>query len=305
MTRLRAICLAGPTGVGKTAAALALARAVDGEVINTDSRQVYADFPLITAQPSPEERAEVPHHLYGCLPTTERITAGRWRETALDIARDVAARGKTPLFVGGTGLYFRALLEGMAAIPPVPAPVHAAVVARCAGEGLAAMYAALRRVDPEAAARIHPHNRQRVARALEVYEATGKPLSWWHSHAATPAPCEGLYLGLATTLEALTPRLARRIEVMLAAGALDEARAALAHCPDRTAPGWTGIGCAELGRHVAGEIDLGQCVELWLRHTRRYAKRQLTWFRAVPGVLWHEPTALTLLCQKAQKFLCR
>lgn len=290
------ICLAGPTGSGKTAAALFLAQELNGEVINADSRQVYADFPLITAQPSPEERAACPHHLYGFLPATRKISAGQWAEQAAGMARQTLARGKTPLLVGGTGLYFQALLRGIAQIPPLDPAIGARLEARLDAEGAPALHAELRKADPAYAARIHPHDRQRIARALEVLEGTGRPFSWWHAHAMAAPLCRGPLLVLNADLAWLEPRLARRLDLMLAAGALEEARRARARCDDAAAPGWSGIGAAETLAHLQGRISLEECRRLWLRNTRAYAKRQLTWFRARAEAIFlppdHAPTVL-------------
>ena len=278
------ICLAGPTGSGKTALALALARELGGEIINADSRQVYADFPLITAQPSPEERASAPHHLYGFLPTEQKISAGRWADMAAAKAREVRVRGRVPLLVGGTGLYFQALLRGMAAIPAIPAEVTRRLCDRLAGAGPEALHAELARADPAYAARIHPRDRQRILRALEVLEGTGKPFSWWHENAMSAPLCAGPLFVLDAPLDWLAPRLARRLDAMLRAGAVAEARAALVRAPGmadgRRLPGWSGIGCAELLDHVEGRTSLEECRSRWLANTRAYAKRQLTWFRA-------------------------
>lgn len=295
------ICLAGPTGSGKTALALRLAAALDGEIINADSRQVYADFPLITAQPTPEERARCPHHLYGFLPTAQKISAGRWAEAAAAEARAIAARGRTPLLVGGTGLYFQALLRGMASIPAPDKAVVAGLCARMRAAGPVALHAELARADPAYAARIHPHDRQRILRALEVVESTGKPFSWWHAHAMSAPLCRGPLLTLAVDLEWLTPRLGRRLDAMLAHGALDEARAALGRCPGTLdgvrAPGWSGIGCAEALDHIEGRISLADCRRRWLANTRAYAKRQNTWFRARPEAVFVPPDADSILAR--------
>ena len=298
---LPVICLAGPTGCGKTAAALALAEALDGEVINADSRQVYSDFPLITAQPSPAERACCPHHLYGFLPTERKISAGRWAGQAVAAARAVLARGHVPLLVGGTGLYFQALLLGIAEIPAVDPAVTAALTARLAAEGPAALHAELAAKDPAYAARIHPNDRQRIVRALEVLAATGHSCSWWHEHAMPAPPCAGPLLVLDMELDALTPRLARRIDLMLEQGALDEARAARQRCDDAAAPGWSGIGCAEVLAHLRGDLSLAECRRLWLHNTRAYAKRQRTWFRARSGARFFAPQDLDGLLAAARQ----
>ena len=279
---LPVIRLAGPTGCGKTAAAIELAHALDAEIVNADSRQVYADFPCITAQPSAEERAACPHHLYGFLPTEARISAGRWAEMAAETVRRLHDGGKRALLVGGTGLYFQTLLRGIADIPPVAPEISARWTQRLAEEGPERLHAELGRLDPAYAARIHPHDRQRIVRALEVQDATGKPFSWWHEHAMSAPLCAGPLFYLAPTLDWLEPRLARRIDQMLAEGALEEARAARRRNDDPAAPGWSGIGCAEVLAHLRGELSLEDCRALWLRHTRAYAKRQLTWFRGRP-----------------------
>ncbi|MDE5879428.1 MAG: tRNA (adenosine(37)-N6)-dimethylallyltransferase MiaA [Desulfovibrio sp.] len=287
------ICLAGPTGAGKTALALLLARRLGGEIINADSRQVYADFPLITAQPTSGERAAAPHHLYGFLPTPQKISAGRWADMAAEKAREVAARGRVPLLVGGTGLYFQGLLRGMAAIPPIEAEVTRRLAARLESSGPEALHAELARADPAYAARIHPRDRQRILRALEVLEGTGRPFSWWHGHAMSAPPCAGPLFVLAARLAWLAPRLGRRIDAMLGAGAVEEARSALALGPARAGgrplPGWSGIGCAELLEHLEGRLSLAECRARWLANTRAYAKRQLTWFRARPEAVFMPP----------------
>ena len=266
-----------------------MARELDGEVINADSRQVYADFPLITAQPSPEERACCPHHLYGFLPARQKISAGQWAEQAAAKARELLARGKTPLLVGGTGLYFQALLRGIADIPPLDPAICARLEARLDAEGAPALHAELRKADPVYAARIHPNDRQRIARALEVREGTGRPFSWWHENAMAAPLCRGPLLVLNADLAWLEPRLARRLDLMLAAGALEEAEKARALCDDPAAPGWSGIGAAEALAHLQGRISLEECRRLWLRNTRAYAKRQLTWFRARPEAIFLPP----------------
>ncbi|MBQ1845037.1 MAG: tRNA (adenosine(37)-N6)-dimethylallyltransferase MiaA [Desulfovibrio sp.] len=280
------LCLAGPTGAGKTALALRLAQELGCEVVNADSRQVYRDFPLVTAQPSPEERAVCPHHLYGFLRTEETVDAAAWARLALAQIQDIRARGLTPLLVGGTGFYFQTLLRGIASIPQVPASIHDAVLARMEATGPEALHRELAKADPAYAARIHPRDRQRTARALEVLEATGRPFSWWHANAEGAPLCRGPLLVAQTALGELEPRLMARIEAMLAAGALEEGKAAMAACSDGQAPGWTGIGCREIYGFLTGRMGLAEMKAAWFRATRQYAKRQITWFRGRSESVW-------------------
>ncbi|MDR2162235.1 MAG: tRNA (adenosine(37)-N6)-dimethylallyltransferase MiaA [Desulfovibrio sp.] len=292
-------CVLGPTGAGKTAAALALAEALPGpaRVLNADSRQVYRDLPLLTAQPPPEDQARFPHLLYGFLPLTERLGAGEYARLAGAAVRETLEAGALPILAGGTGLYVRALLSGLAPIPPVPADILQDLQAECAALGSPALYALLRREDPEYAARIHPRDPQRVVRALAVLRATGIPFSRWHAVPAAPAPFRPVKVGVDLPPAELEDRLRRRLEAMLAAGALEEIRRASALCPDPGAPGWTGIGCRELLRHLAGEMDEAACRSLWLRNTRAYAKRQRTWFRRDREIVWFSPDETSALVE--------
>ncbi len=284
--KIPCVVLLGPTGAGKTRAALHLARNLPGEVVNFDSRQVYSDFPRITAQPTPEELAVCPHWLYGFLPTDQKLTAGAHVRKCRPVIQDIHDRGKTPILVGGTGLYLRALLEGLAEVPDIPLAVTKRLEQQLEQEGLDALYARLQAADPMLAARIHPNDKQRTLRGLEVFEATGKPLSWYHGQQEPASDYSALLLGVWAELPALEPLLARRIDAMLEAGALEEARTAYDKCSDPAAPGWSGIGCAELLGFLEGRLTLDEAKALWLRNTRAYAKRQLTWFRKTPDVVW-------------------
>ncbi|WP_207262241.1 tRNA (adenosine(37)-N6)-dimethylallyltransferase MiaA [Desulfovibrio sp. Huiquan2017] len=284
------VCLLGPTGTGKTAAAIAVAGRLPASVVNFDSRQVYRDFPVITAQPDADERAACPHHLYGFLPTEEKMTAARFVELAVERIEAVRALGRLPILVGGTGLYLRSLLSGIAPIPEIPGDVRRKVLARVEAEGPQALHAELSRTDPDYAAKIHPNDTQRNARATEVYLATGRTMTWWHTESEhAPAPYEALKVGMRMALNDLEPHLDRRIDVMLERGALDEARAAFARCPDPDAPGWTGIGCAELLDFLRGQATMAEARGRWARNTRAYAKRQLTWFNKETDIHWFAP----------------
>ena len=287
-------CIVGPTGAGKTAAALALAQALAAKgrppaVINADSRQAYADFPIITAQPSPKERSGCPHLLYGFLPTTQKLGAGEYARLASETLGTVFAAGGQPILAGGTGLYFKTLLQGIAPIPEIPAHISAHWHMECQTKGSQALYALLSSHDPDYAAKIHPNDRQRVTRALEVWQATGKTFSWWHAQGAASAPYRPIKVGVFLPMADLEPLLRQRIDQMLAAGALDEARKALEICPNANAPGWSGIGCREVREHLEGSLSLEECREQWYRNTRAYAKRQNTWFRADADVAWFTP----------------
>ena len=297
------VCIAGPTGTGKTAASLLLAEGLRGAVVNFDSRQVYADFPLITAQPTPQERSRCPHRLYGFLSLTRSMAAGAWADMAMDAVDELRGKGLKPLFVGGTGLYLKALLEPLAPIPNVPEALRKRIQDLCDSQGAPALHERLGRVDPAYAGRIHPNDRQRVTRALEVYEHTRKPISCWHAEYQGQSPFRALKLGLGMDPADLAPRLARRVDLMLEGGALDEARSAMAKSDDPEAPGWSGIGCAELLAHLKGGLTLDQAREQWIRNTRAYAKRQMTWFRKDQSMRWFEPGQEQAMLDAARVFL--
>lgn len=297
------ICLVGATGTGKTDAALALAEAVGGGVVNFDSRQVYAGLPVVTAQPTAEEQSRCPHLLYGYLPVDTPVRAGAFAGTILEAAKSLESQGLVPILVGGTGLYLRALLDGLAPIPDIDPAVREAVIRECAALGSPVLHARLTRIDPDYAAKIHPNDPQRICRALEVFSGTGKPLSWWHKQTSPLSRLRVLQIGLRTDLETLTPRLAKRINQMLRHGALEEVAAAYAAFPDRNAPGFSGIGCPELLAVLLDGVTLAQARTDWLRSTRAYAKRQLTWFRKDRRIVWCESADTDQMIALAQKFL--
>ena len=298
MPRKKIICLVGPTGSGKSAIAARLGYALNGVVINVDSRQVYADFPLITAQPGTAEQKLCPHLLYGFLDSRKKISAGEYARLARKYMEESWAQGHRPILAGGSGLYLRALLRGLADIPPVDEDVRRKWQERCAALGSAELHRELAALDPERAAAIHPHDRQRVTRALEVRESTGKTLSWWQKNASPGTrDTERIILGLDMSLAELEPLLERRIDLMLEQGALEEAGRGKERCPDPDAPGWSGIGCAELWRVLAGTLSLEEARALWLKNTRAYAKRQITWFRAEKEIVWRRPEQFDNLAQ--------
>jgi tRNA dimethylallyltransferase len=274
------VILGGPTASGKSALAAALARALDGTVINADSMQVYRELPVLTAQPSAADRAAVPHRLYGFLPVTERCSAGRWATLAraeIDAARRDA---RLPIVVGGTGLYLRALTDGLAPVPEIPAAVRDAARQRLAAIGKAAFHAELGRRDPEMAARIRPADPQRMVRAWEVIEATGRSLADWQAQ-PNASPAAGAFTKLMLLPERSRLYLAcdARFAAMVERGALEEARGVMSHGDTPTLPGLKALGLRDLIRHIRGEISLEAAIAAGQQATRRYAKRQMTWFR--------------------------
>jgi tRNA dimethylallyltransferase len=299
----RVICVAGPTGAGKSVAAAFLAQKLGGAVLNVDSRQVYADFPIITAQPGKDELKLCPHYLYGFLPTAEKISAGRYVQLAGAKIAEITASGQIPVLTGGTGLFFNALLKGIADIPDIDAGIHRKWQELLGKEGSRALYELLRKEDPAYAAKIHPNDRQRITRALEVCEGTGQTFSSWHKRRNAALDYQALCFAVGLPLSELEPILKGRIDAMLGRGALDEAYAAMQKCADGTAPGWSGIGCAELFSHITGRIDLESCKKLWQSNTRAYAKRQLTWFRADKSLSWFAPGEQEKMLLKAVEWL--
>ena len=284
------ICLLGPTGTGKTAAAISISKRLPTSVINFDSRQVYEDFPLITAQPDSEEQAACPHLLYGFVPTEEKMTAARFVELAMETIEEVRSEGRLPILVGGTGMYLKSLLSGIAPIPDIPDEIRQSVQERIKREGPQKLHAELVETDPDYAAKIHPNDTQRNGRAAEVFLATGKNLTWWHTSSEhTPAPYTALKIGMQIALDELEPLLAKRIGMMVELGALEEAKAAMAKCADPEAPGWTGIGCAELLAYLREEMTLDEAEYRWIKNTRAYAKRQITWFKKESDINWFAP----------------
>jgi tRNA dimethylallyltransferase len=271
--------IGGPTASGKSALGLQLARELDGEVVNADSMQLYRDLAVLTARPTPDETAQVPHHLYGVADAADGWSVGRWLRAARETLAAIAARGRTAVVVGGTGLYFHALTRGLAEIPPVALAVRQAAQARYDRDGEGAFRAALAAADPAAAARIAPGDRQRLVRAQEVFDATARSLTDWQAQGAAGALAGYRPLVLDPPREALYARCDARFAAMAAGGALEEAGALLARGLDPALPLMKAVGLRELGRHLSGELSLDEAVALGQQETRRYVKRQSTWFR--------------------------
>lgn len=274
------LVVGGPTASGKSTLALDLARRFDGVVVNGDALQVYRDLRILSARPGPEEEAAVPHRLYGVLDGSERCTVARWRTMALDAIADAFAEGRIPVVAGGTGLYLRSLMQGIADIPDIPPEIRQSTAELHAFLGGEAFREELARRDPKAAARLHPGDRQRLVRAFEVMAATGRSIVDWQ--AAPGSAPDGLafhFIGLMPPREVLYAACDNRFQAMLEEGALEEARALDARRLPPDLPVMKAVGVPELRRHLSGELPLAEASALARQSTRRYAKRQLTWFR--------------------------
>ena len=288
----RALLIAGPTASGKSAVALRLAERFGGTIVNADAMQVYADLRVLTARPSAAEARRAPHRLFGEVDGAQNFSVGRWLERTREILAAARDRAGPLIFVGGTGLYFRALTEGLSDIPRVPEAVRAAVRAEAEGQTTPSLHARLEARDPLTAARLRPSDRQRVLRALEVVAATGRPLVEFHGARQAPALPAGAWAGLFLAPEraALNARIESRFDEMLRDGALDEVAALAARRLDPALPAMRAHGAPHLIAYLEGRLSLVEARALAVRDTRRYAKRQFTWARhQMPDFAWVAP----------------
>jgi tRNA dimethylallyltransferase len=289
-----AVLIAGPTASGKSALALELAQKVSGVVINADSMQVYRDLRIITARPTPQEEARVPHRLYGHVDASVNFSAGAWVADAAGILAEARGQNRLAVFVGGTGLYFKALTRGLSAVPPIATEIRENVRARLERDGVEALHAELARRDPASAERLKPRDRTRIARALEVVEATGRSLTDWHREGLPPLLPQGQFraLFLEPERDQLYARIDARFDAMLKAGALEEVAQLAERKLDPLLPAMKAHGVPALIRHLQGEITLEQAAAIGRADTRHYAKRQFTWFRhQLPEFEWVPPEA--------------
>jgi tRNA dimethylallyltransferase len=283
--------IAGPTASGKSALALRLAERTDGEIVNADALQLYADLRVLTARPSVEEEARTPHHLFGVADAADGWSTGRWLRAALQALEAIAARGRTAIVAGGTGLYFHALTQGLAEIPAIPAEIRRRTAEEFESMGEAAFRTRLAAADPVAEARIAPNDRQRLTRAWEVFAATGVALSDWQARTQAPLPADAWRaVALEPPRGVLYARCDVRLRAMIEDGALEEVAALIARGLDPALPAMKAVGVRELAAHVRGEADLEAAIAAAQMETRRYAKRQLTWLRNQSGG-WRRLTA--------------
>ncbi len=298
------VIVIGPTAVGKSRAAIDLALRFGGEIVSGDSIQVYRGFDIGTDKPTPETRRGVPHHLIDIVGSEVQFTAADFVREALDAARGIAARGRLPIVAGGTGLYIKALCEGLFPGPGRDPALRAALEAEAREKGLETLFRRLEAVDPEYARKIRGRDRVRIIRALEVYAATGRPIS--EHFRATESPVKGrtvVRLGLRLERAELTARIDARVDRMFERGLVEEVRGLLAKGVPEAAPPFRALGYSHVLRHLKGEIGRDEAIVLTKADTRRYAKRQMTWFRKMAGVVWFSPDDGRALEEHVQKRL--
>jgi len=298
------VVVLGPTAVGKSRVAVDLALRLGGEVISGDSIQVYRGFDIGTDKPGPEARRGVPHHLIDIVGSEVQYTAADFVRDALAAARAIAARGRLPIVAGGTGLYLKALLEGLFPDPGRDPEVRAALEAEARAKGLEALFRRLETADPEYARKIRGRDRVRIIRALEVLETTGRPIS--DHFRETRSPVEGrtvIRTGLSLEREELRRRIEERVERMYARGLIEEVRSLLTRGIPESAPPFRALGYNHVLRLLRGELSREEAVALTKTETRHYAKRQMTWFRKMAGVAWFSADDGQALEQYVQKRL--
>lgn len=290
MDRTKLIIILGPTATGKSRLAVELASAFNGEIIGADSMQVYRRMDIGTAKPTKDERQMAPHHMIDVVePDGEYCAASYARDAALKIM-EISSRGKTPFVVGGTGLYIRALVHGICEAPASDMDLRKRLVLEARTSGRAALHGRLGRVDPEAARAIHPNNLARVVRAIEVYELTGRPISrHWGAHGFSSTPYLTLKIGLMKDRQELYRDIEARVDGMVRDGLVEETRALLdSGCAAGSKP-MLALGYKEIAGYLGGRYTLEEAAGLLKMNTRRYAKRQITWFKKEPDIRWFHP----------------
>ncbi len=301
---MKILCIVGATGTGKNELGLAIAKRFGGEIVNFDSRQVYKGFPIITAQPNEQEKKVCKHHLYGFLEPSNRLSAGEFADLADQKIEEIINRERLPILIGGTGLYLKAVLFGLAPIPRIPQNIREQVIYQYFRDGALAAYEKLKKIDPEYSKKIHPRDRQRITRALEVYAFTKKTLTWFHKNYPKDKPRYNyLKIGIFYPKEELATRLEVRINKMLENGGLEEVAKAWEKNPDINAPVWTSIGCRELLDYILGNCSLEHAKYRWLKSTKKYAKRQMTWFKKEMDIKWYGYGELDKTFPEIERFL--
>jgi len=294
------IAVMGPTAAGKTRVAIELARRFGTEVIGADSMQVYRHMRIGTAAPTADEIDAAPHHLVEEIEPTRTFSVAEWLDRAVRIIGDMESRGLQPLIAGGTGLYFRALFEGLFEAPDPDPEIRRKLKERALAEDL---YAELKTIDPEAAKNIHPNDTYRTVRAIEIYEQTGVPISEHWKNQKPPREFESLRIGLEVNRKELHRRINERARKMIDDGLVDEVRELKTMGIARDSWPMRHFGYKYIWAHIEGEMELDEALELLARDTRRYARRQLTWFRGVPHIEWFNPGDIDSIIERAENFI--
>jgi tRNA dimethylallyltransferase len=287
----RVIALVGPTAIGKSAVAVELAELLGAEIVSCDSMQVYRRLPVLSQAPTHAQRARIQHHLIDCVEPTQSFSVGEYRRSAAPVINQILERGKRVLIVGGTGLYLKALTEGLCDAPPADVHVRERLWSECQGSGSASLYSRLERVDAAAASRIHPNDARRIIRALEVYALTGRPIStWWRAASAELLQGHPAVIGLDRDRDALYHRINERVVRMVyEEGVINEARQLLRLPLSRTVRQVHGL--ADIEQYLRNDVSLKDMISVWQQRVRNYARRQLIWFRQTPHIQWLEVAA--------------
>jgi tRNA dimethylallyltransferase len=284
---MKPIVILGPTAVGKSSLAMELAERIDGEIVSVDSLQAYRGLDIGTAKPSDSDRKRVPHHLIDIYDPATRLNAATYATLARQSIRSIEDRGRHAILVGGSGLYLRAILEGLSPIPPVDDQTHTTVRHLLETEGLESVRKRLEELDPETASRLEPGDTQRTVRALQVRMSTGRGLADWQQEApAENERIEARMFGLTCPRSVLYDRIERRVRSMIQEGWLLEVQRLLDRGLEPNIPAFQAIGYRQLAAHIQGDLSLEQATEDIVRATRQFAKRQMTWFRGVANVCW-------------------
>jgi len=280
------IAVVGPTAVGKSAVAVELAQALGAEIVSCDAMQVYRCMPILSQAPTHAQRVQVQHHLIDQIEPTQSFSVGEYRRMAGPIINQILERGKRALVVGGTGLYLKALTEGLCDAPPADVRIREQLWSECHGGGSAKLYDRLRGIDSVAASRIHPNDARRIIRALEVYALTGRPISsWWRQASTELLQGQVTIIGLARDREELYRRIdGRVVHMVYEEGVINEVRRLLRLPLSRTARQVHGL--SDIAGYLAGRVSLKDTIALWQQRVRNYARRQLTWFRRVSEIRW-------------------
>ena len=298
------IVICGPTGIGKTSTAIEVAKANSGEIISADSMQIYRHMDIGTAKPTPEEQMLVKHHMIDIVDPDAQFDAARFANLARQNVTRLHKRGITPFVVGGTGLYIKSLLYGIYQSELVDPQVRSRLIKEAAEHGIQRLFQRLKQCDPLTAQRLHPNDTYRIMRALETYEATGKPISEYQkTHGFSEQPYDVLKIGLKMNRAILYERINKRVDMMIAAGFVDEVRRLLDLGYTAALKSMQAIGYRHLVDYIEGRLDWRECLRTLKRDHRRYAKRQLTWFGADSEIIWKEPKQMNEIMQIVRKFL--